>query len=67
MLSLVEHAVGRKLRLRESDELAPDSEISAIFPERMATVVPPDAGILAVLSDRLREYATGNNNGSTVS
>jgi nucleoside-diphosphate-sugar epimerase len=67
MLSLVERAVGRKLRLRESDERAPDSGISAISPERMAAVVPADAGNLAALSDRLREYATGNNNGSTVS
>ena len=67
MLALVELAIGRKLRLRESDELAPDSEIPAISPERMAAVVPADAGTLGPLSGRLREYASRNNNGSTIS
>ena len=65
MLSLVEHAVGRKLQVHESDELAPDSEISAISPKRMARVVPADAGTLGALSIRLREYADQNSNGST--
>lgn len=67
MLSLVEHAVGRKLQVLESDELAPDSEISAISPERMAWVVPADAGTLGALSVRLREYVDQNSNGSTCS
>jgi nucleoside-diphosphate-sugar epimerase len=57
MLTLVEQVVGRSLRLRESDETAPDSQISAIFPERMSPVVPVDAGTPDTLSRRLREYA----------
>jgi nucleoside-diphosphate-sugar epimerase len=66
MLTLVEHAVGRKLLLRESDKLAPDSQIFAISPERMAAVVPADAGTFGTLSKRLWEYANRDNNSSTV-
>ena len=65
MLALVEQALGRNLRLRESGEPSPDSEISAIFPERMAPVVPADAGILEALSNRVREYAESICNPST--
>jgi nucleoside-diphosphate-sugar epimerase len=66
MLTLVEQAIGQKLRFRESDESAPDSEICAIFPERMAEVVPVDAGTPGALSKRLREYAECIITGSTM-
>jgi nucleoside-diphosphate-sugar epimerase len=57
LLTLVEDAVGRNLRFRESDEPAPDSEISAILPQRMSPFVPTDAGTLDTLAKRLRAYA----------
>ena len=65
MLRLIEHAIGRKLRFRESDDAAPDSEISAIFPELMSPTVPANAGTLEALSRRLREYAESIANEST--
>ena len=65
ILALIEHAVGRKLRLEESDMAAPDSSISAIFPRRMVSVVPPDAGTLDDLSGRLRDYAERISSAST--
>ena len=57
LLTLIERATGRDLKLEESDVLGPDSAISLIEPERMASVVPADAGSLEALSDRLGEYA----------
>jgi nucleoside-diphosphate-sugar epimerase len=57
MLALIERATGRELRLRESDDPAPDSAISLIKPERMAPVVPANAGNLDSLLSRLRDYA----------
>lgn len=57
MLALVEQALGRNLRLRECAEMSPDSEISAIFPERMSPIVPAEAGTLDTLPGRVREYA----------
>jgi nucleoside-diphosphate-sugar epimerase len=57
LLSLVEQATGRNLKLEESDAPAPDSAISLVEPTRIASVVPADAGNLETLSNRLREYA----------
>lgn len=66
LLSLIEHAVGRNLRVQESDESAPDSAISAIFPEHMSPVVPADAGSPEALLKRLRTYAESLVDPSTV-
>lgn len=57
LLTLVEHAVGRRLRLQESDSPAPDSSLKTIVPERLASVVPAAAGTRNQLSKRLRDYA----------
>ena len=57
LLALVGSAIGRKLQLRESGALAPDSELPVIVPERTASVVPADAGDLDSLLRRLREYS----------
>ncbi|QNP43229.1 NAD(P)-dependent oxidoreductase [Sphingomonas daechungensis] len=56
LLDLVGRAVGRKLQLRESDAPAPDSALAFVVPERMAPVVPADAGDPANLTRRLEEY-----------
>ena len=66
LLTLIEQAVGRSLRLRESDSPAPDSSLKSIIPERIAAVVPPDAGTRFQLSERLREYVERNSSESTV-
>ena len=57
LLTLVGRATGRKLRVKESDAPAPDSELPVIVPERMASVVPADAGEAATLLERLKEYS----------
>lgn len=66
MLRLIEHAIGRKMRIRESRASAPDSQISAIFPEYMSPTVPADAGTLEALSRRVRGYAESIANESTI-
>ncbi len=66
LLTLIEQAVGRRLRLRESDSPAPDFSLKSIIPKRIAAVVPPDAGTQIQLSERLREYAERNSSESTV-
>lgn len=65
MLSLIEQAIDRKLRFRESQDSAPDSQISDIFPEYMSPIVPADAGTPDTLSRRLRNYAESIANQST--
>lgn len=57
LLVLVGRATGRKLQVKESDAPAPDSELPVIVPERMASVVPADAGEPATLLQRLKEYS----------
>ena len=57
LLVLVGRATGRKLRVKESDAPAPDSELPVIVPERMASVVPADAGEPGSLLERLKEYS----------
>lgn len=57
LLGLVGCAIDRDLQLQESDVAAPDSALSVIAPERMAAVVPEDAGDRAALLGRLKEYA----------
>jgi nucleoside-diphosphate-sugar epimerase len=65
LLALIELAIGRDLRIVASDEPAPDSEISAISPQRMASVVPANAGDPSFLLKRLRDYAEQLANQST--
>lgn len=57
LLALIERAIGSDLRVAESDDPVPDSRISAISPEKMASVVPNDAGDPSTLLSRLRDYA----------
>jgi nucleoside-diphosphate-sugar epimerase len=57
LLGLVGCAIGRDLQLREIDVAAPDAVLSVIAPERMASVVPENAGNRASLLGRLKEYA----------
>jgi nucleoside-diphosphate-sugar epimerase len=57
LLTLVGCAIGRDLRLEESEVAAPDSALPVIAPERMASVVPSDAGDRNSLLRRLKEYA----------
>lgn len=57
LLELVGRAIGRKLQVKESDAPVPDSALEAIVPERMARVVPSNAGSPESLLGRLREYA----------
>ena len=57
LLGLVGCAIGRDLQLQESDVAAPDAVLSVIAPERMASVVPENAGNRASLLGRLKEYA----------
>ncbi len=65
LLALIERALGRELRVKESDEPPPDSQIFAISPERMSSVVPANAGNPSFLLTRLREYAEQLANQST--
>jgi nucleoside-diphosphate-sugar epimerase len=57
LLTLIEHAVGHSLRLRESDAPAPDSSLKTIVAEKILPAVPADAGSQNQLSERLSEYA----------
>jgi nucleoside-diphosphate-sugar epimerase len=57
LLGLVGCAIGRDLRLEESDAAAPDWALPVIVPERMASVVPADAGNRESLLGRLKDYA----------
>ena len=57
LLALVGRATGRKLPVKESDAPARDSELPIIVPERMASIVPADAGEPATLLQRLKEYS----------
>ncbi len=65
LLALIERVIGRELRVRERDEPPPDSQISAICPERMSSVVRANAGNPSFLLTRLREYAEQLANQST--
>lgn len=57
LLALVGRATGRKLQVKESDAPAPDSELPVIVPERIASVVPADAGEPDSLLERLKAYS----------
>ena len=57
LLALVGRATGRKLQVKESDAPAPESQLPVIVPERMASIVPADAGEPATLLQRLKEYS----------
>ena len=57
LLALVGRATGRKLQVKESDAPAPDSELPVVVPERIASVVPADAGEPDSLLERLKEYS----------
>lgn len=65
LMALIQQAIGRDLRISKSDNPAPDSTISAISPERMASVVPANAGDPSFLLNRLRDYAVQLANQST--
>jgi nucleoside-diphosphate-sugar epimerase len=56
MLSFVERATGRPLRVAESKDRTPDDQIAVMTPQRMAPMVPEDAGTQGYLMRRLEAY-----------
>jgi nucleoside-diphosphate-sugar epimerase len=57
LLAMVGRVTGRKLQVKESHAPVPDADVFVIAPERMASVVPADAGEPATLLQRLKEYS----------